>query len=98
MVFPQPEEKPAGFLLDVDMQFVTDKRVHFIVQIGDAFPDTVSWHCLLYTSYNESMINWEELKNFGLSREYLMERGLLDQMLKGYKTNQVVPILSLIHI
>lgn len=42
--------------------------------------------------YNESMINWEQLKNFGLSREYLMERGLLDQMLKGYKTNQVVPI------
>ena len=42
--------------------------------------------------YNESMINWEELKNFGLSREYLMERGLLDQMLKGYKTNQLVPI------
>ena len=42
--------------------------------------------------YNESMINWEELKNFGLSREYLMERGLLDQMVKGYKTNQVVPI------
>ena len=42
--------------------------------------------------YNESMINREELKNFGLSREYLMERGLLDQMLRGYKTNQVVPI------
>ena len=42
--------------------------------------------------YNEAMINWEELKNFGLSREYLMERGLLDQMLRGYKTNQVVPI------
>lgn len=42
--------------------------------------------------YNESMINWEELKNFGLSREYLMERGLLDQMLRGYKTNQTVPI------
>ena len=42
--------------------------------------------------YNESMINWEELKHFGLSREELQERGLLDQMLKGYKTNQVVPI------
>ena len=42
--------------------------------------------------YNESIINWEELKNYGLSREYLMERGLLDQMLKGYKTNQLVPI------
>ncbi len=42
MVFPQPEEKPSGFLLDIDMQFVPDKRVHFIVQIGDAFPYTVS--------------------------------------------------------
>ena len=42
--------------------------------------------------YNESMINWEELKNFGLSREYLMERGLLAQMHRDYKTNQVVPI------
>lgn len=42
--------------------------------------------------YNESMINWDQLKNFGLSREYLQERGLLDLMLKGYKTNQLVPI------
>ncbi|KAB4253882.1 DUF3945 domain-containing protein [Bacteroides uniformis] len=42
--------------------------------------------------YNESMINWEELGKFGLSREYLQERGLLDQMLRGYKTNQTVPI------
>ena len=41
--------------------------------------------------YNESMINWEELKHFGLSREELQERGLLDQMLKGYKTNQSYP-------
>ena len=42
--------------------------------------------------YNESMINWEQLKNFGLSREYLQEKGLLDSMLKGYKTNVLVPI------
>lgn len=42
--------------------------------------------------YNESMINWDQLKNFGLSREYLQERGFLDLMLKGYKTNQLVPI------
>ena len=38
------------------------------------------------------MINWDQLKNFGLSREYLQEQGLLDSMLKGYKTNQLVPI------
>jgi len=42
--------------------------------------------------YNESMINWEQLKNFGLSRDYLQERGLLDSMLKGYKTNVLVPV------
>ncbi len=42
--------------------------------------------------YNESMIDWEQLKLFGVSREYLVERGLLDQMLYGYKTNQMVPI------
>ena len=42
--------------------------------------------------FNESMINWEELKNYGLSKEFLEEKGLLDQMLRGYKTNQTVPI------
>lgn len=42
--------------------------------------------------YNEAMINWEQLNNFGISKEYLQERGLLDQMLRGYKTNQTVPI------
>lgn len=42
--------------------------------------------------YNEAMINWDQLKNFGISKEYLQERGLLEQMLKGYKTNQTVPI------
>jgi hypothetical protein len=42
--------------------------------------------------FNESMINWDELKNFGLSREYLQEKGLLDTMLKGYKTNVLVPV------
>ncbi len=42
--------------------------------------------------FNESMINWDSLKNYGLSREFLEEKGLLDQMLRGYKTNQTVPI------
>jgi hypothetical protein len=42
--------------------------------------------------YNESMINWEQLKNFGVSRDYLQEKGLLDTMLKGYKTTALVPI------
>ena len=42
--------------------------------------------------FHESMIDWEQLKNFGLSREFLEEKGLLDQMLRGYKTNQTIPI------
>ncbi|MDR2233080.1 MAG: DUF3945 domain-containing protein, partial [Tannerella sp.] len=42
--------------------------------------------------YNEALINWEQLKQCGLSRDYLERRGLLDGMLKGYKTNELVPV------
>ena len=42
--------------------------------------------------HNESMIDWEGLKNFGISRDFLKEKGLLDNMLKGYKTNELVPV------
>ncbi len=42
--------------------------------------------------YNESLINFEQLKNFGLSKEYLQKSGLLETMLKGYKTSSTVPI------
>ncbi len=42
--------------------------------------------------FHESMIDWKQLKNFGLSRDFLEEKGFLDQMLRGYKTNQTVPI------
>ena len=38
------------------------------------------------------MIDWEGLKNFGISRDFLKEKGLLDNMLKGYKTNELVPV------
>ena len=38
------------------------------------------------------MIDWEQLKNFGISRDYLQEKGLLEGMLKGYKTNALVPV------
>jgi hypothetical protein len=42
--------------------------------------------------YQEAMINWEQLKNFGVSRDDLVKMGVLDDMLKGYKTNRLVPI------
>ena len=42
--------------------------------------------------YNESMINWDELKKFGISRDYLKEKGMLEDMLKGYKTNALIPV------
>jgi hypothetical protein len=44
--------------------------------------------------YNEAMINWEQLKDFGISRDYLKEKGLLDEMLKGYKTSKLVPVTA----
>lgn len=42
--------------------------------------------------FNESMIDWKTIEAFGISREYLKDKGLLDSMLKGYKTSQLVPV------
>ncbi|WLD23317.1 DUF3945 domain-containing protein [Flavobacterium dauae] len=37
-------------------------------------------------------IDWETVKNLGLSKEYLEKRNLLEPLLKGYKTNELVGI------
>lgn len=42
--------------------------------------------------FNESMIDWKSIENLGVSRDYLKDKGLLDPMLKGYKTSQLVPV------
>ena len=42
--------------------------------------------------YDENMINWEELNRFGISKEMLEQSGVLDGMLKGYKTNKTMPL------
>lgn len=42
--------------------------------------------------FNEAMINWPQLESYGFSRQNLIDRGLLDGMLKGYKTQTLVPL------
>ena len=42
--------------------------------------------------YNENMVNWEALEKIGVSKASLERQGLLDSMLKGYKTNKLVPL------
>lgn len=42
--------------------------------------------------FNESMIDWKSIEGAGISRQYLQDKGLLDGMLKGYKTSQLVPV------
>ncbi len=42
--------------------------------------------------YDENMVNWEALENIGVSKASLEQQGLLDSMLKGYKTNKLVPL------
>lgn len=42
--------------------------------------------------YNENMVNWEALEKIGISKASLEQQGLLDSMLKGYKTNKLVPL------
>lgn len=42
--------------------------------------------------FNESMIDWKSIESFGISRDFLKDKGLLDGMLRGYKTSQLVSI------
>lgn len=42
--------------------------------------------------YDESKINWDQLKNFGITKEKLQETNALDSMLKGNKSPGMYPI------
>lgn len=42
--------------------------------------------------YNEDMVDWNALKKVGVSKELLENMGVLDGMLRGYKTNRTIPL------
>lgn len=42
--------------------------------------------------YRPEQIDWETMNNLGLSKEYLEKRNLLDPLLRGFKTNELVPV------
>ena len=42
--------------------------------------------------FNESMVDWGQLEKFGLSKDFLKEKGIYETLLRGYKTNSTIPI------
>src|SRR3546814_8607667 len=42
--------------------------------------------------YKPEQIDWETMNNLGLSKEKLEKTNLLDPLLRGYKTNELVPV------
>lgn len=42
--------------------------------------------------YEVGDIDWDTMKSLGLSKEYLEKRNLLDPLLKGYKTDRLIPV------
>ena len=42
--------------------------------------------------YKPEQIDWETMNNLGLSKEKLEKMNLLDPLLRGYKTNELVPV------
>lgn len=42
--------------------------------------------------YKPEQIDWETMNNLGLNKEKLEKMNLLDPLLKGYKTNELVPV------
>jgi hypothetical protein len=44
------------------------------------------------TRYDAAMVDWKKLEDFGLSREYMERRKLMDDLLNGRKTGSLVPV------
>ena len=42
--------------------------------------------------YQPEQIDWDTMKNIGVSKEYLEKRNLFEPLLRGYKTNELLPI------
>ena len=42
--------------------------------------------------YTPDQIDWDSMNNLGISKEYLEKRNLLEPLLKGYKTNELIPM------
>ncbi|AZB11652.1 DUF4099 domain-containing protein [Chryseobacterium sp. G0162] len=42
--------------------------------------------------YKPEQVNWKMLEKLGLNKEILQELGVLESMLKGYKTDKLVPV------
>ncbi|CAI9686957.1 hypothetical protein EAVNVH72_03546 [Elizabethkingia anophelis] len=42
--------------------------------------------------FQPEQVDWETMKNLGISKEYLEKRNLLEPLLKGYKTNELLNV------
>ncbi|SKA32928.1 Protein of unknown function [Chitinophaga eiseniae] len=42
--------------------------------------------------YQSEQVDWDSLAKFGLSKESLEKAGVVDDLLKGYKTNKLLPV------
>lgn len=70
---------------------VTDKKVSSLqnqntMETTQSAPENAEYR------YKPEQIDWETMSNLGLSKERLEKLNLLDPLLKGYKTNELVPI------
>ena len=56
------------------------------METAQTTPDTSEYR------YKPEQIDWDTMNNLGLSKEYLEKRNLLEPLLKGYKTNELIPV------
>ena len=56
------------------------------METAQATPETSNYR------YKPEQIDWDTMNNLGLSKEYLEKRNLLEPLLKGYKTNELIPV------
>lgn len=44
--------------------------------------------------FNEAMVDWKQVEAFGITREWLEQRGMYDPMMRGFKSATLVPITT----
>ncbi len=89
-------EKANEFQKQIEQPKLENKVSQYEI-IPEAFQQNHSKNCTMETEktdyrFNPEQIDWETMNNLGLSKERLEKINQLDPLLKGYKTNQLIPV------
>lgn len=75
-----------------DIQSINNQKTEKMAKQENTTPATVEDQQPPRYRFNEAMIDWKNVEAHGINRAMLEQRGMLDQLMRGYKSNDLVPI------